>query len=165
APGFLVGAVDLRLLQAVGVVDVDRLPLGVKIDSAEAAFAMAVAGGFYTAKGQGDFRANRRRVDGGYAGVKVADGGEGTVDVARVERRREAVGDVVGNFDGVLEAVAGDQTDHRAKDFFLRDAHPGRDIAKYRRLDEVPVLPVAVFDAAAAGQEPGALRLADVDVA
>ena len=40
----LVFAVDLRLLQFVGVVDVDRLPLGIEIDCADAAFAMPVAG-------------------------------------------------------------------------------------------------------------------------
>jgi hypothetical protein len=83
----LVGAVDLGFLQAVGIVDVDRLPLGVKVDGAETAFAMTVAGGFYAAEGLLDFGANRGGVELVYSGVEVADGGEGAVDVASVERR------------------------------------------------------------------------------
>jgi len=65
----------------------------------------------------------------------------------------------------VLEAVAGDQADHRAEDFLLRDAHLWCDIAKYGWLDEVAVLQVAAFHALAASQKPGAFGFADVDVA
>jgi len=69
---------------------------------------------------------------------------------ASVERRREAVGDVVGDFDGVLEAIARDEADDGAKDFFLGDTHFGLNVAEDRRLDEVAVLQVAVLDAVAA---------------
>ena len=48
---------------------------------------MTVAGGFYAAEGLLDFGANRGGVELVYSGVEVADGGEGAVDVASVERR------------------------------------------------------------------------------
>src|ERR1700678_2818247 len=64
----LVFAVDLRLLQLVGIIHVDRLPLGVEINRADSAFAMAVAGGLRPAEWQVHFRAA-----GG--GVGVGGGG------------------------------------------------------------------------------------------
>src|SRR5579862_8484558 len=36
--------VDLGALQAIGIIDVERLPLGVEIESGHARFTMAVAG-------------------------------------------------------------------------------------------------------------------------
>jgi hypothetical protein len=47
----LVFSIDLGFLELVGIVDVDRLPLGVEVDCANAAFAVAVAGSFRAAEG------------------------------------------------------------------------------------------------------------------
>src|ERR1019366_9110879 len=82
----LVDPVDLRLLQLVGVIHVNGFPLGVGINGADAAFAMAVAGGFGPAEGQVHFRANGRSVDVGDAGLEIADGRKRLVHVLGVER-------------------------------------------------------------------------------
>src|ERR1700758_1593472 len=102
----LVFAVDLRFLQFIGVVDIDRLPLGVEVNRADAALAVSVASGFGTAEGQMDLRANRRGIDVGDAGIQIANRGEGLVYIFRVDSRREAVLDSVGDFDGVFHAIA-----------------------------------------------------------
>jgi len=47
----LLRAVDLRLLQFVGVIDVDGLPLGVEVDRADASLAMSIAGGLRATEG------------------------------------------------------------------------------------------------------------------
>src|SRR5579863_3233740 len=69
----LVFPVDLGLLQLVGIIHVDRLPLGIEIDRADAAFAMAVAGCFGAAEGTMHFGADGRGVDVGDARVEVAN--------------------------------------------------------------------------------------------
>jgi len=85
-------------LQRVGVIDVDSFPLGVEVDGADAAFAVSIARGLGAAEGQVDFGADGRSVDVGDAGFEVANGSEGFVDVFGVERRRQSVLDVVGEF-------------------------------------------------------------------
>src|SRR5215470_2745770 len=62
ATGGLFWPIDLRALQAVRVVDVKRLPLAVEFDSANSAFAVAVACRLCSAKRQVHFRADGRRV-------------------------------------------------------------------------------------------------------
>src|SRR3954447_20152183 len=91
----LLGAVDLSLLQAVGVIHVHRLPLAVEVDGADAAFAVSIARGLDAAEGQVNFCPDGRSVDVGDAGVQVAHGLEGAIHVASVDRRGEAVLDVV----------------------------------------------------------------------
>ena len=110
--------IDLGALEVVAVVDVDGLPCGVEVNGA-VAFAMAVAGLFDAAEGQVNFCADGGGVHVGDAGFEVADGGEGAVDVACVERCGEAIVDAVGNLDGFFDGVEFDQGDHRAgKTFF-----------------------------------------------
>src|SRR5579859_4245231 len=84
----LVHAVDLRLLQLVGVIHVDCLPLGVEVNRADAAFAVTVAGGLGAAERKVYLGANSRSIDVGDAGVKVAHRSECLVHVFGVERRR-----------------------------------------------------------------------------
>src|SRR5208337_3232862 len=91
----LIGAIDLRLLQLVGVIHVHGFPLGVEVDRADAALAVSVAGGLGAAEGQVYFGADGRSVDVSDPGLKVADGGECLVHVLRVQRRRQSVFDVV----------------------------------------------------------------------
>src|SRR5208282_4763433 len=111
----LLPAIDLRLLQRVGVIHVDGLPLGVKIDRSDAAFAVSVAGGFGPTEGQVNFRTDRRRIDVGNPGVEITDGGECPVYIFRVDGGRQAVFDAVGDFEGVFHAIAGDDRDDRAE--------------------------------------------------
>jgi len=72
---------------------------------------------------------------------------------------------LLANFDGVLEVVAGDDGDHGAKDFLLRDAHLGIDVDEDGGLEEPSMLVFALVEAVAAGDEFCAFFFADVDVA
>ena len=135
----LLRPVDLSFLQRVGIVYVDRLPLSVEIDGADAAFAVAVAGGFGSAEGKVNFSSDGRSIDVGDAGFEVANRGEGFVHVFRVQRGRKTVLNAVRDFDGVFEIVAGNDGDDGAEDFFLRDAHLGVDVAEDGGLHEPAV--------------------------
>src|ERR1051326_7046718 len=160
----LLASVNLGLLQTVRVIHIHRLPLGIEINGAGAAFAMSVAGGFGAAEGKMDFGADRRRIDVSDAGVQVAHGAVGLVDIAGIERRREAVDDAVGNLDGLVEAAAGDHAHHRAKDFFLRDPHFGVDVGKDGRLMEPATGMGGALEALTAAQQVRAFVAADLDV-
>src|ERR1017187_82936 len=162
---FSIHSVDLGFLQLVRVVDVHGLPLGVEIYRANAAFAVAVAGGFGAAEGQVHFGSDCRRVDVGDAGVEVANGGEGLVHIFGVERGRKSVLDAVGDLYGVFEVVAGDDGNDGAEDFFLRDAHLGIDVSEDGRLHEPAVLVLALVEAIAAAHQLCAFVFADLDVA
>src|SRR5258708_30710097 len=84
----LLRPVDLRLLQRVGVIHVDGLPLGVEVNCADAALAMAVARCLGSAEGQVNFSADGWSIDVGDAGFKIPNRGQGLVHVLRIERRR-----------------------------------------------------------------------------
>src|SRR4029077_10881353 len=147
---FSIHPIDLGLLQFIGVVDVHRLPFGVEVNGADAAFAVTVAGGLGPTERKMDFGADGGCVDVGDAGVEVAHCGESFVDVLRVERRRQAILDAVGDIDGVLKVVAGDDRDDRAEDFFLGDAHLWVDVDEYGRLHEEAVLEFTLIEAVTA---------------
>src|SRR5437588_8875205 len=100
--------VDLRALQLVGIINVERLPFAVEINNRAAAFAMAVAGGFGAAKGQMHLCADGGRIYISDAGIKIAHGAERLVDVASVDGGRQAVDHAVGDLNGVIQIVAGD---------------------------------------------------------
>src|ERR1700744_3309470 len=89
--------VDLRSLQAVGIVDVDRFPRGIKIERAGAAFAMPVAGLLHSAKGQMHFSSNGRRVDISDAGFHVPHHLQRQVYVARIQCREKPLLDAIRN--------------------------------------------------------------------
>src|SRR6202035_3863455 len=124
-------AVDLRFLQRVRVIDVYRLPFSIKVNRADASLAMAIAGGFGAAEGQVNFRPDRRSIYVRDARVKIAHRCECLVDIFGVDGGRQAVLDVVGDFDGALEVVAWDDSNHGAKNIFLRDSALGIDVGKY----------------------------------
>src|SRR5260370_14683830 len=84
----LLRPIDLRLLERVGVIHIDRLPLGVKVNRADAALAMAVARCLRAAEREVNFGADGRSVDVGDAGFEISDCGKGLVHVLRVQRRR-----------------------------------------------------------------------------
>src|SRR5579863_10173568 len=66
----LIYPVDLRLLQFVGVIDVNRLPLGVEIDRSKSAFAVSITGGLHPTKRQVNFGADGWRVNIRNSGVQ-----------------------------------------------------------------------------------------------
>ena len=68
-------------LQAVRVIDIDCFPLGVKIECANSAFAVAVARLLDPAEGKMDLGSDGGCIDVGDPGVKIADGSEGAVYV------------------------------------------------------------------------------------
>src|SRR5262249_30590612 len=77
--------VNLSALQAVRVINVNGLPLRVKIDCAQAAFAMAVARGLGSAEREMYFRADGRRVHIGDSGIDVAHSAERLLNVTGVK--------------------------------------------------------------------------------
>src|SRR5882762_8913588 len=156
--------VDLGALEFVGVVDVEGFPFGVEIDRSDGGFAVAVAGFLRAAEGQVGFGADGWRVDVDDAGEQVADGVKGAIHVARVDRGREAVGHAVGYFHGFFQASDGDYRNHRAEDFFLRDAHLWIAVAEHCRFVEPTFGEGAVSQAMAASKKLGAFGLADLHV-
>src|ERR1700687_256800 len=84
----LLRLIDLRLLERVGVIHIDRLPLGVKVNRADAALAMAVAGGLRAAEREVNFGADGRSIDVSDAGLQIADCRKRLVHILRVQRRR-----------------------------------------------------------------------------
>ena len=76
--------------------------------------------------------------------------------------RPEAVDGVVGDGDGLLHRVVGDDAKHRAEDLLLGDAHARAHLGKDRRLDVEPDIQTA-RTALSAGDELRAFRNADAD--
>src|SRR6266516_3852792 len=81
-------------------------------------------------------RADRWRIDVGDAGVQIGNRLEGAVDVARVERARQAILDAVVDLNRVREILRLQDGKHRPKDFLLLDPHPRLDASGHRRLVE-----------------------------
>src|SRR3954447_6593831 len=125
--------VDLRALQLAAVVDVDRLPFGEDIERGLAGFAVAVARLLHAAEREVHLGAGRAGVDVGDAGLQVAHRLERLVDVAREDRRREAVLDAVRGANRILEGVDRDQRRGRPEDLLLRDAHLRVDVGEHGR--------------------------------
>src|SRR5580658_558987 len=162
--GKLLRVVDLRALQLVRVVDVDGFPSGEEVEGAEA-FSVAVAGALDAAEGEMDFGAYGGCVDVGDACFEVAHGGEGAIDVARVERSRESVVDGVGDGDGFVKIGKLENRDDGAEDFFASDAHLRRDAGEDGWREEGSVGIGAFRKSDAAQEHLSAFALCDVDVA
>src|SRR5687768_16360833 len=73
------GVVDLRALEAAGVIDIERFPLAEDIQHLRTALAVAVAGAFGAAERQVNLGANRWRVNIHDPGVEIAHRAEGGV--------------------------------------------------------------------------------------
>ena len=96
------------------------------------------------------FRADGGCIDIDDASVEIAKGSECGVNVPRVDRGGQAVGNVVGKVNSLLEIVDRNDRDNRAEDFFLSDAHLGMAISEDRRLVEPAVRMIPLFQAMAA---------------
>src|SRR5437870_4415112 len=156
--------VDLGALQAPREVDVDRLPLGERVERGVTGLAVAVAGLLPAAEWQVRLGARRAGVDVDDARLEVAHRPEGRVRVAGEDRRRQAVVGLVERGHRLGVAIDRDDRQDRPEDLLLGDAvhrlHAGED----RRLEEVAVPEVAV-DGRRPAENELALGSADVDVA
>src|SRR5204863_8296016 len=125
---------------------------------------MAVSGVLGAAEWEVHFGADRARVDVGDTGVEVAHRAEGLVDVAREDRRRQAVLDAVRDADRLVEVTNANQRRGRPEDLLLRDPHPGLDVAEDSRAIVEPLVEAVPRGDLAAGQQSRALALADLRV-
>lgn len=78
--------INLRFLQFPRIINVNRFPLAENIENLRAGFAVAVAGGFGSAKREMDFRPNGCRIDIANSGVKLLHRVKSLINVARVNR-------------------------------------------------------------------------------
>ena len=156
--------VDLRALQPPAVIDIDRFPFAERVECSLPSFARAIAGASRAAKRKLHFAADRAGVNIDDAGRQLAHRGECAIDVLRVNGTDEAVGHVVVDGDGFLEAVGFDDAHHGTEDFVARDAHRRCDIIKHRWTIETSAAAVAFGKTFAADEQARAFVEADVDV-
>src|SRR5688572_2460104 len=97
-------------------------------------------------------------------GVEIAHCGKRHVDVAGVDRRRQAVGDPVADGNRLIQRSAAHHRYHRTEDFLLGDPHPRIDIGKHRRFVKPSVRVRAGVEAAAPGHQPRPFASANLDV-
>src|SRR4029453_11175217 len=97
--------VNLRPLEPAAEVDVDRLPLGERVERSVARLAVAVPGLLPAAEREVGLGSGRAGVDVDDAGLEVAHGPERGVRVAGEDRRREAVTGLVDRGDRALVVV------------------------------------------------------------
>src|ERR1700731_3150071 len=117
---------------------------------------------FSAAKRQMSFGANRWSIDVHDAGIQIAHGCKRQVHVSRVNGRGEPVRYSVSYFDGVLKIIHGNNRNHRAKDFFLCDAHVRSDIAEDCGLVEPAFGVGSASEAIPARQQLRSLGLTDL---
>ena len=156
--------VDLRPLQLAREVDVDRLPLGEDVEAGDARLAVAVARVLHAAERQVDLGADRRGVHVEEPRLELAHRREGLVDVLRVDRSRQPVGNGVGDPDALLERR--DRHDRRdgAEDLLARDAHLRVGVGEHGRREEPALRERPVRQLFAAAEELRPLLLPDLDV-
>src|SRR5829696_4963449 len=106
--------VDLRPLQAPREVDVDRLPLGVRVERGVTRLAVAVAGLLPTAEREVSLGPGRARVDVYDARLEVPHRPEGRVRVPGEYRGAEAVARLVDGGCRVFVEIDRDHREHRA---------------------------------------------------
>src|ERR1700739_3746565 len=107
--------IDLRALQFVRIIDIDRLPLREEINGRHGRFAMPVPGLLGAAERQMSFRADGRSVDVNNPGIEILDGSEGPVYIAGVNGGGKSIGNAIGHFNSLLEAVDRNHGNHWAE--------------------------------------------------
>src|SRR4051812_28862427 len=132
----MLDVVDLRALELARVIDVERLPLREDVERCLPRLALPVAGVLRAAERQMHLGARRAGVDVGDPGLKVAHRPEGAVHVAREDRGREPVTNLVRDPDRLVEALARDQPGRRAEDLLLAAPHLRMAVRKARRAVE-----------------------------
>jgi hypothetical protein len=157
--------VDLRALQPPAVIDIERFPFAKGVERSLPGFARTVAGASRASKGELHFAANRSGVHIDNTGRQLPHRGECSVDAPGVDGTDEAVGCVVIDGDGFLEAAGFDDADDRAENFLTGNAHRRGDIVEDGRTIEPASVALAFGKAFAAYEQPCAFVESDVDVA
>src|SRR6266403_1562247 len=156
--------IHLCALQAVRVVDIERLPFRVEVDGGGSSFAVAVAGVLGASKRKLNFSADCGRIHVDDAGFEIPHGPICLVHIPRVDRSREAVLHTVRDLERFVKGVERKQGNDRAEDFFLGDAHRRIYICKNRGLVEPAIGEPARRSAMSSNNKPRALVLPDLDV-
>src|SRR6266852_580097 len=154
--------IDLGALKLVGIVDVDGLPLGEKVDGSNGGFAVTVAGLLGAAEGQVCFSADCRSVYIDNSGIEIAGSLESAIHVSRVDGSGKSVSHAVRHIDCLFQAVNGNHRNNRAENLLLRNAHIRRTISEHRRFVEPPFGVRAVVEAIAPSYQLGAFILSNL---
>src|SRR5229473_7308655 len=156
--------IDLGALELVGIVDVDGLPLGEKVDGSNGGFAVAVAGLLGAAERQVCFSADCRSVYIDNSGIEIARSLEGAIHVSRINRSGKPIGHAVRHIDGLFETAKRNHRNNRAENLLLRNAHIRRTISEHRRFVEPPFGVRAVVEAIAPSYQLGAFILSTLHI-
>src|SRR5688572_28093398 len=108
---------------------------------------MSISSCLGSTKWQVDFSANSGRVDVANSGVHLIHCMEGSVDIACVDGGGQTVPDSIGDLDGVLQRVGGNDGGNWSKDLFLGDTHVRGDVGENGRLDEIAIRIIATSQA------------------
>ena len=71
-------------------------------------------------------------IDPDNAGLEIATGADRRVEILGPDARGEAIDRVIGLGDGIVDIAEGEDSAHRAEDFFPSDLHVVVDIGKQR---------------------------------
>jgi hypothetical protein len=157
--------VDLRALQPPAVIDIERFPFAKGVERSLPGFARTVAGASRPSKGELYFAAYRAGVNINDAGRQLPHRGECSIDALGVDGTDEAIGCVVIDGDGFLEAAGFDDAHDRAENFLTRNAHRRSDLVENGRTIEPAAVALPFGKTFAAHEQPRAFVEADVDVA
>src|SRR5579871_1733479 len=140
-----------------------RLYGGEELRGVTALLARAVARSLPAAEGHVVVDARGRKVDHHHAGLGIALEVRGVFEARRADARGQAERRIVGDGEGLVIVLDADHARDRAEDLLAVDAHLRPGLGEQRRL-QVEAGRRALEPLAAKG-EPGALLLADLDVA
>src|SRR6185369_5809892 len=150
---------NLRVLSWTSKDDGDRFLNGAGLEAGPAEFAPEPAE--LGAAPWQTWVQGRPAVDGDRAGPDPQRQGVRAAEITGPQGRRQCVAAVVGNGDGLLVVVEGDDRADGAEDLLPGDGHRVGRVREQRRLDEV----AAAVGAPASGDDAGALVATDRDVA
>src|SRR6266550_3353243 len=155
-------SIDLCPLQSAGEVGVTNLGLGVEFVDLPSAFPVPVARLFYSTEGEVRLCSDGWCVDVRNSVVQLVQSPERSVDVPRVDRRRQSVLHVVVHRKSLIRVLDPDHGKNRTEDLFLLEPATRLDVRKNRRPVEVALRQlVRTFSA---GHQFRAFRLTNVDV-
>src|SRR5215207_1064326 len=156
--------VDLGPLERARKVHVPYLGLGVELVDLPPALAVAVPGLLDPTEREVRLSADGRGVHVGDPVVELIQRPKRHVYVARVDRRGEAVLDVVVDAEGLLRGGHPDYGQYRPEDLFLLEAGARLDPGEDGGLEEEAFLEPLLVRPPPAAQQVGALGLSDVHV-
>ena len=145
--------------QPSGELHRDAAPLRIEIENLEPLLGNAETRAFPAAKRRVQFHAGRRQVDPHDAGVDRSGEAVRCFQIARHYRGAEAVIRAVHCFDRRFEPCNRNERDNGAEYLFARDGRVLRNVAEYRRRDEIAI-GERRFDPPVRGRWPAAIAAA-----